>query len=158
MHIILLLLAALASGYIGGSVAVSSARERELEHMRQGLGELLSELEYAAEEGCERLLQERLKLEQMVTPLQDKDLQPLPANAISIPLEPPHAKLTPTVGPRQHEPGEPPQLWGQVLQLAQEGKSRAEIAQRLDLGQGEVELILRIQADSHSTPLPRLNP
>ena len=111
MQTFLILVAALALGYSGGYIALSSSRERELERLRQGINELLLELEYTAEESCERLVKERLKLEKLIA---------------QMPGQKPKVASQPPLEPKTQAAPQPPPLWSRVAQLAQKGAIRLQ--------------------------------
>lgn len=126
MTTLLLLLAALAAGYAGGRLACGMAREQEMDRIRRSVQDLLQELAAAAESSCEQVLAERHKLEEMVASVQNQ-------TAVVNIAQPEKTKADPKA-----------EIRNRVMLLAQRGKTSAQIAQQLDLGQGEVDLMLNL--------------
>lgn len=151
MYTFLLLLAALAAGCLGGCLALALARDRELERLRQAVNELLLELALAAEKSCERLIAERRKLEELAAiPKESHTGTASAGGGLPNRQEPQSAPLEIAYSKAQPKNAKP-KVWDQVMVLAQQGKNCAEIAQALDVGQGEVNLVLNLHRQLNNT-------
>ena len=79
MKTIVLLLAALAAGYLGGCLALVRAQEKEKTQLRGAMDELLSELTFVAAKSCEQLVDERRRVEQLIKKLRENKIINMPS-------------------------------------------------------------------------------
>lgn len=135
MQTVLLLLVALVAGYLGGYLASARTQEQDKAELLGAVDELLSEIAFTAEEGCQRLVDERRKLELLLGTVTKKCVA-------SVPDSP--AMINPEVYFEHTTVDAIPQPWSQVVPLAEQGKSCTEIAKELNMGQGEVDLVLNL--------------
>ena len=139
MQVFLLLVAALVAGYLGGYLALLHARQQDKAELREVVDELLSELRFTAEESCGRLSRERSQLEQLAQTLKEKADMSVHTGHPTY-NAPVLASTAQTDMPLKVDPP----LWSQVKLLAGQDKSCAQIAKELNIGQGEVELMLNL--------------
>lgn len=151
METILLLSAALAAGYLGGYLALTVARRQDKAELRGAVDELLSELTFAAEQSCEQIIDQRRKLEHLVGSLQENRTMALQAETFSdnnFGEKQAHETMDymdyveAPAGQGTHDARS--EMWNRVMTMARQGKSSAEIAKELNVGLGEVDLVLSL--------------
>ena len=144
------LVSGMAAGCLGGCLALALSSGPGTE----GFVKLLMsccELALAAEKSCERLIAERRKLEELAAIPKESHTGTASAGGglpnrqetQSAPLEIAYSKEQPK--------NAKPKVWDQVMVLAQQGMNCAEIAQALDVGQGEVNLVLNLHRQLNNT-------
>lgn len=124
------------------------AQEKEKTQLRGAMDELLSELTFVAAKSCEQLVDERRRVEQLIKKLRENKIINMPSEEfLSDTGQFGQAIDTKTIL-RAHSQNEPSgvssKLWNQVVTLDKQGKSSTEIAKELDMGQGEVQLVLNL--------------
>lgn len=138
---LLLLAASLATGYLGAYLALLHARQQDKTELREAVDELLSELRFVAEESCQRLSRERSQLEQLAQSLRENTVTAVHNNGDDVSSMASSAQIDESFS-----------SWSQVMLWADQGKDCAQIAKELNMGQGEVELILNLVRQERSSP------
>lgn len=141
MRIVLLLVLALSVGYLGGYLAVVYACRQEKMELRGVVDELLSELRFTTEDGCRRLIQERSRLEQLVQNVRGEFGAGVHTGDLLSNQE--FTSSVPRDLPQQRSETELP-LWAEATSLSRQGRTSTQIAKELNLGLGEVELMLKV--------------